>query len=105
VTGGPFLHGAHAVLALGEARLALGEPAVAGRLVAPIRAAASEAGWVESVAWADLLRARCRLATGDPARAVPLAAAARELAERVALPGLARRAHRLLAGLGGEGTG
>jgi DNA-binding SARP family transcriptional activator len=105
VTGGAFLHGAHAVLAVAETRLALDEPVVAGRLLPPIRAAASESGWVETVAWADLLHARCRLAAGDPARAVPLAAAARELAEQVPLPGLARRADRLLAELGGDGTG
>ena len=106
-TGGPFLHGAHACLATAAARLATGQPAAAGRLLAPVRRAAAEQGWLEIVAWADLLAARCRWAAGDPEPAARLAGAALAVAGRVELPGIAAPAHRLLAELpaGAAGPG
>jgi DNA-binding SARP family transcriptional activator len=92
VTGGPFRHLAHAGLAAATARLELGEHRAAERLLAPLREAAAEAGWVETMAWADLLRARCQL---DPEPAM----SALKLAERHRLPGIAWQAHALLADL------
>lgn len=103
-TGAVFLHGADAALATATVRVAMGELAAARRLLEPIRAAAAEAGWVEAVAWADLLAARCH-AAGDPQRAVRHAGDALALAERSELPGIAWQAHAVLAGLLGPNSG
>jgi hypothetical protein len=106
VTGGVFQYGGHAVLAAAEAQLERGDPAAAQRLLAPIRQAAAETGWVETQAWADLQRARCRWALGDPDRAARLAGAALTAADRVGLAGIAWQAHAVLAGLAdGGGAG
>lgn len=99
VTGGVFLHGAHAGLATAAARLELGGIEPAERLLAPIRRAAADHGWVETRAWADLLAARCALAAGDRAPAGRLASAALAATRTVPLPGLAWQAHQLLAEL------
>jgi hypothetical protein len=99
VTGGVFLHGAHAGLATAAARLELGGIEPAERLLAPIRRAAADHGWVETRAWADLLAARCALAAGDRAPAGRLAGATLAATRTVPLPGLAWQAHQLLAEL------
>jgi hypothetical protein len=104
VTGGVFLHGAHAGLAVVEARVARGELPAAERLLGPIRRAAAQAGWVETVAWADLLHARSRADT-DPAHAARLAGGVLELAGASDLPGLTWQAHALLALLAGPAGG
>jgi hypothetical protein len=91
-TGGPLRHLAHAGLAAATARLWLGQREAAGRLVTPLREAAAEVGWIETVAWADLLRAQCQQ-SGEPARS------ALALAEQHQLPGIAWQAHELLARL------
>jgi tetratricopeptide (TPR) repeat protein len=95
VTGGPFRHGAHATLAVATVRIGLGQPEPAHRLLEPLRDAAAGAGWVETMAWADLLLARCRLAEGRPP-AAGLVAGVLAAAGRHELPGLAWQAHALL---------
>jgi DNA-binding SARP family transcriptional activator/tetratricopeptide (TPR) repeat protein len=97
-TGWPGLHVAHAALAAATAWIELGEPAGAERLAAPVAGAARPAGWVELVAWADLLLARCRVAQDSPG-AAELAGAALAGAREHELPGLAWQAGGLLAGL------
>jgi ATP/maltotriose-dependent transcriptional regulator MalT len=105
VTGGVFQYGGHAALAAAEAQLERGDPAAAQRLLAPIGRAAAESGWVETQAWADLLRARCQWALGDRDRAAGLAGTALATADRVGLAGIAWQAHAVLAGLAGGAGG
>jgi len=58
--GRTFLFGAHAQLAIARVWLQAGDPARARRVLEPVRAAAEEAGWVDTAAAASELLAAAR---------------------------------------------
>ena len=97
--GGAFLHGAHATSAVARARLRLGEPELAIRLLEPLREAAAAAGWCEPEAEASLLLAVARGELGEAGPAGELARRAAETADSIPIPRLAWRANGALARL------
>jgi tetratricopeptide (TPR) repeat protein len=91
-SGGAFVLGGHATLALATFHLGQGEVARAQRLAAPLLDAAAAGGWAETEAQAALVVAGCRAARGDARGAEPLRARALGLAAAIGLPAVERAA-------------
>ena len=91
-SGGAFVLGGHATLALATFHLGQGEVARAQRLAAPLLDAAAAGGWAETEAQAALVIAGCRVARGDARGAEPLRARALGLAAAIGLPAVERAA-------------
>src|SRR5581483_5580128 len=95
--GGAFLHGAHATSAVARARLRLGEPELAIRLLEPLREAAAAAGWCEPEAEASLLLAVARGELGEAGPAGELPRRSAETADSIPIPWRANGALARLA--------
>jgi class 3 adenylate cyclase/tetratricopeptide (TPR) repeat protein len=101
-SGGAFVLGGHATLALATFHLGQGELARAQRLAAPLLDAAAAGGWAETEAQAALVIAGCRAARGDARGAEVLRSRALGLAAAIGLPAVERAA---LAGTGPDAPG
>ena len=94
--GRTFLLGAHAPLAVARVRLADGAPQRAHALVAPVLAAARQAGWLETIAYAALLEGSCQVALGSKEEGSVLIDESLELARSAGLPWIEREAQSKL---------
>jgi DNA-binding SARP family transcriptional activator len=94
--GQTFLLGAHAALAVARVRLSLGAPERGLALVAPVLAAARDAGWVETIAYASLLDGSCRVALGHGEAGAAVIAESLELANAAGLRWVEREAQTKL---------
>jgi tetratricopeptide (TPR) repeat protein len=99
---GAFVYGAHAIVALARARLALGDGNRAEALVKPLHLAAERSGWLEAIADCATVLAETRLTAGDTHGAAELAQRAMRAARDGQLPRAQRDARAALAAAGAE---
>ena len=95
-SGGGWLFGAHAYLAVARVDLGLGDADRAAAAVAPIVAAAQRTGWAEPLAGGLVVLGLARTAAADHGGAEAALRRAIEVAEAAALPAPARDARAAL---------